>query len=421
MKLGIIFTILLAALSVMAAATRTLDADAFRSSDRSKTYNLPSITGSDDLLTVSGTQNVRNKTLISPTVSGTMQMSGATINSGTVSGSTLSNNSMSGATITSSTIGGTISTLSGGTVSGSALSGGTITNADIDGSTASNSSRITLPKASTATLSGLTRKQGNVFYNTTTGKVNVDTGSALEEVTTVATVSNPTVTRLTSGTAATYTPPSGVQWLKVLVLGGGGGGLGSNQDYTASLSTSSLTSGGASYFISSVSGTVIAATGGSAGGGGIFDAQGGAGGSGSVSQTSAVVLVNTVSGQRGGHGWTKRTASDIMSPASYAHGGGNCLYPALISGEYGVSAGRSASANTGVGGGGAGGSDVTVTMRMGGAGGGGGCAQAIITNPSALGTITYTIGSGGVGATGSTYTGGSGGSGLIIVEEYYVK
>ncbi len=57
-----------------------------------------------------------------------------------------------------------------------------VTAKDIDGATASNTSRITLPKASSATLSGLTRKQGTVAYDTTLGALVVDTGSAFVDV-----------------------------------------------------------------------------------------------------------------------------------------------------------------------------------------------------------------------------------------------
>lgn len=53
---------------------------------------------------------------------------------------------------------------------------------DIDGGTASNTSRLTVPKASTATLAALTRKQGTVVYDTTLGTLFVDTGSALSPV-----------------------------------------------------------------------------------------------------------------------------------------------------------------------------------------------------------------------------------------------
>lgn len=54
-----------------------------------------------------------------------------------------------------------------------------VTNKDIDGGTASNTSRITLPKASTGTLSGLTRKQATLVYDTTLNAPYYDTGSTL--------------------------------------------------------------------------------------------------------------------------------------------------------------------------------------------------------------------------------------------------
>lgn len=55
----------------------------------------------------------------------------------------------------------------------------TLTNKDIDGGTASNSNRVTLPKASTSTLNGLTRKQGTIAYDTDRAKAVIDNGSAL--------------------------------------------------------------------------------------------------------------------------------------------------------------------------------------------------------------------------------------------------
>lgn len=60
----------------------------------------------------------------------------------------------------------------------------TLTNKDIDGGTAANTRRITLPKDTTANLAALTRKQGTIVYNTTTNKLNVDDGSALNELST---------------------------------------------------------------------------------------------------------------------------------------------------------------------------------------------------------------------------------------------
>lgn len=54
-----------------------------------------------------------------------------------------------------------------------------ITNKDIDGGTASNTSRSTLPKGSTATLNGLTRKQGTILYDTTLDVLKFDDGTSL--------------------------------------------------------------------------------------------------------------------------------------------------------------------------------------------------------------------------------------------------
>jgi hypothetical protein len=57
-----------------------------------------------------------------------------------------------------------------------------ITNKDIDGGTASNSLRFTIPKNTTANLTGLTRKQGTVFYDTTTNTIKYDDGVSLNEL-----------------------------------------------------------------------------------------------------------------------------------------------------------------------------------------------------------------------------------------------
>jgi hypothetical protein len=57
-----------------------------------------------------------------------------------------------------------------------------LTNKDIDGSTASDASRITLPKNTTANLSGLTRKEATIVYDTTTKKPYVDDGSNLKVI-----------------------------------------------------------------------------------------------------------------------------------------------------------------------------------------------------------------------------------------------
>lgn len=57
-----------------------------------------------------------------------------------------------------------------------------ITNKDIDGGTASNTSRLTVPSATKATLDGLTRKEATLMYSTDLDKLFVDDGTNLNEV-----------------------------------------------------------------------------------------------------------------------------------------------------------------------------------------------------------------------------------------------
>jgi hypothetical protein len=79
----------------------------------------------------------------------------------------------SSSTITTPSATGTLATLAGTEV---------LTNKDHDGGTASNSSRITFPKASLSTLSGLTRKEGTVWYASDTDKLYKDDGTSLTEI-----------------------------------------------------------------------------------------------------------------------------------------------------------------------------------------------------------------------------------------------
>lgn len=106
----------------------------------------------------------------------------------------------------------TTDTLTNKTLTSPNINAGVITSADIDGSTAANTSRITLPKAATATLNALTRKQGTLVYDTTTGEVKFDDGATLTALaaatpvsgTYTPTVSNKTGT-LSGGTATSFT------------------------------------------------------------------------------------------------------------------------------------------------------------------------------------------------------------------------
>jgi hypothetical protein len=68
---------------------------------------------------------------------------------------------------------GTLSTLAGAEV---------ITNKDHDGGTASNTSRLTVPSASLATLTALTRKQATLVYDTTAKALLADDGTNLNQI-----------------------------------------------------------------------------------------------------------------------------------------------------------------------------------------------------------------------------------------------
>lgn len=57
-----------------------------------------------------------------------------------------------------------------------------ITSKDYDGGTASNTSRVTIPKATKATLDGLTRKQGTLWYATDFNKYYGDDGTQLRPI-----------------------------------------------------------------------------------------------------------------------------------------------------------------------------------------------------------------------------------------------
>lgn len=79
------------------------------------------------------------------------------------------------------------------------------TNKDYDGGTASNTSRFTLPKASTSTLNALTRKEATLVFDTTTSQVKYDNGTSLLAVGSssgageINAVLNPSVADTTTG------------------------------------------------------------------------------------------------------------------------------------------------------------------------------------------------------------------------------
>lgn len=193
----------------------------------------------------------------------------------------------------------------------------------------------------------------------------------------------------TSGSAATYTTPTGATRLLLRMVGGGGGG-GSN---------GAAGNGSASTF-----------TGFSAGGG---TGAGGAGSAGAGGGTSSGGDINLTggSGSGGTSGAGAISAGGSGGASSFGGNGAGGLGAA--------SAGNGGPGIANTGGGGGGGGCSAAGAASGAGGGSGGYCEKLITAPSA--TYTYTVGAAGTaGATGGGIAaGGIGGTGLIVVDEFY--
>lgn len=258
-------------------------------------------------------------------------------------------------------------------------------------------STLTIADGKTATISNtltFTGTDGSSVAFGAGGTV-LYSGSVVNQSTT-----GPTTQNFTSGTAATYTTPAGVKWIKVRMVGGGGGGggVGSTTGPTGG-------TGGTSIFNS------VTAVGGSGGTGGNPTA-GGTGGIGGTGGTGTATL--RLTGSNGsGSAAPGVTAGMAGAGASTPFGGG----AGAVAVPSGATNGIAAAANTGSGGGGA--VSPTVTQPAGG-GGASEYVEIIIINPA--GTYTYTVGAAGAGGIGTgtgVATGGPGAAGLITVEEHY--
>lgn len=197
----------------------------------------------------------------------------------------------------------------------------------------------------------------------------------------------PTRQVLITGTAATYTTPTGATRINVRLVGGGGGGAAATTNGGAAgnnttFSTLTGTGGGGG-----IADGVGAGTGGAASGGDV-NIPGGSGTSGSGNSSASVATA----GGPGGH----------SAFGGGGKGGGN------------GQAGSAAATNSGGGGGGGGGNGST---NSGGGGGSGGYVEKLFTAPST--TYTYTVGATALGGTAGTNAGGGGAAGIIIVDEYY--
>lgn len=207
-----------------------------------------------------------------------------------------------------------------------------------------------------------------------TGLNALDDGNLANLITLMGTGLNkaPTFTELTSG-SGTYTPPAGVQWLRVRMVGGGGGGSGS--------AGADGSSGGDTTF-----GANLTAGHGSASLPGGFSTAGFTG-----------TIIQAMSGQLGKAGVV---ASDGGSGGSNPLGLGAVLGSANFAGP----------------GAGGNGSNATGSFANGYGGSSGGFLDVLISTVAA--SYAYAVGAGGAKGA-SAAAGNPGGAGLIIIEEHY--
>lgn len=272
---------------------------------------------------------------------------------------------------------------------------------------------LTVANGGTGQSSNLTQ-YGVVYGSSTTAMATTSagtTGQWLKATTSsapsFAAFTPPTIQTFTSG-ASTYTTPAGVLYIKVKIVGSGGGGGGCGTGG----SPGSGTNGSASTWKNSADTITYLSAGGGNGGTVGNGGGGGNGNAGGTNTTAAgpIILVN-VAGAQGG--WGTNTLATTGQPGG---NGANSVFGGAGSGGGSGQAGGNAATNSGSGGGGGGGGNA---LAGGGGGAAGGYLEAIFTSPAA--TYKYSVANasaGGAAGTGGT-AGGQSGAGLIIVEEYY--
>jgi len=213
------------------------------------------------------------------------------------------------------------------------------------------------------------------------------------------------VTYLTSGTAATYTTPTGCRALRVTAIGAGGGGGGVDGQGAGTAAAGGGGGPGAEVvkFITSPEASYTYTIG-AAGTGGAAGANDGAAGGNTTFAGGAVNLA--ANGGAGGAGITG--ASGNTSGGAGAGGTGT-------GGDLNIEGSRQARART-----------VGSTIYIGGLGGStrfgaGGNSGSILADGAGQAASGYGSGGGGASVAGAAtnYAGGDGTGGLIIVEEYF--
>jgi len=228
---------------------------------------------------------------------------------------------------------------------------------------------------------------GTLFVYDATGGVKTSLAAAL------------TVTVLTSGSSATYTPPAGCRAILVECVGGGGAGGGSSSAASSGGGGGGGGAGGytrklfsppsATYTYTIGAGGTAGTAGANAGNAGAdttfgtLTAKGGSGGAGVTAATATVAL--------GGAGGIAGSGGDINQPGMPGDNSVSTTAALVASGQGGCSQlgpGANGRSTQGTG--------TSATANTGGGGGGGACISA-----------------------GGAVAGGAGGSGIVIVTEYY--
>ncbi len=353
--------ILLTLNTLTANALRTIDTDAIRLSDRSKTYTFSNTAGvfpttasisGDATMAVSGDLTLK-------TVAAAGSYAQVTVNAkGLVTAGSVSQDLSSGVT-------GVLPLANGGTNKNATASNGAVAYSDADS-----------------------------LEFTSVGSSGQFLKSAGAASPVWQTFSPPTVQIFTTGTG-TYTTPANVIRIEVEMVGGGGAG-GANGS-----GPSDGTNGASTVFGSATSGPGLLS---SSGGGN----PGGTGGT----NTLAYTTINSFDGNKGAPGGYDTDEPGSSGAGSYYGGAG----AGGARGAAGTTPGIDGVVNTGAGGGGAGGNG---TYASGGGGGSGAYQQFYISGPAA--TYSYTVGAGGTlgGAGGGGNNSGAGAAGKIIVREYY--
>jgi hypothetical protein len=247
-----------------------------------------------------------------------------------------------------------------------------------------------------------------------TGAIDMAATSSLQKNSTNA-YALKNIVYLTSGTAATYTTPTGVRALKVTVIGGGGGGGGVDGQATASTNAYSGGGGGAGYataFIATAEASYTYTVGSGGTGGAAGNNAGAAGGTTEFKNAGSTVIISATGGGGGaGDLGTTSTSSVAGTPGIGSITGLGSPGGVIGEGTSPMSTGYGRTIN-----------GTVYNVNSSGycpiiGGGVDNVAQATGANAA-----IYGEGGGNVRTTtasANNYAGGNGFAGLIIVEEYY--